>query len=706
MSVPAANSVQDLGNGLEVARATAGDRFGVGADNDTKYAASQAIARKGGGAANQVVNPNAPDPGSTAFWNSVAPGMTQDQIAQALRKMPADQASKLETESLQYAQNVDNPDPWYDSVLQKLALGTSVAAVTAGLATWAAPAISAAAGGAAGTVGGGAAGTIASGVVTGAADSAIAGAVGDVLTEGGKNIGTSALHGAEVGAVTGGISSAIGASGASQSISNSTGLPSNYVSAGLNTVGKLAASEALGGSSSPSKAPITQKTNSEPIAGRSTSAIPGSTLTSPTGQSATSTGSGSKFEASSELSPGVAPLAVAGATMAGTGLASTIAQPTALAPGVTSADPNQGSAGSGSFLGDMLTGAESTLGGGSLGQSLGTLLPYAGVAAIGEAQAKAGQAQDAKASQQQQALAQPAIGESNALLGQYQSGTLNKADQAVVDTGVKQGQSTIASANGLSAIAQTAFANYNSGKLNAGDQAALDATVASQKQQVAQQLASAGITDSTILAAQNQQIDNQALISKQNTLNSYFNTGNAAYNSWLTATTEGQQTITQAQTYASTSLNNYLSASMAEAGIGIGEVNTAIQTQMTTDANYANQVSTLLGTLATAYAKQIAGQKASGGSSAGNAVGNAAGTAVRSALGGGSSGGGSGGNDVGGVANPSQVTGDITDINQNSDPFLYQDINSSGADLNFQVGQQLSDETSGFLGDIGDEWQP
>jgi hypothetical protein len=265
-----------------------------------------------------------------------------------------------------------------------------------------------------------------------------------------------------------------------------------------------------------------------------------------------------------------------------------------------------------SFGSDVLSGLESTLGGTTLGGALGSALPYAGVAAIGMEQAKAGQAQDAASANTQKALAAPALGASNTLLNQYQTNTLNPTDKAVVDTGIAQGQDTIASAAGLSAIAQTAFANYNSGTLRPGDQAALDQQVASQKQQVAQQLASAGITDSTILAAQNQNIDNQALIQKNTILNSYFDTGNAAYNSYLTATQEGKAAITAAQTFASNSLQTYLTNSMAEANIGIGEVNTAIQTQMTTDAQYAAQVSTLLGTLATAYAKQIAGKAASG----------------------------------------------------------------------------------------------
>ena len=69
------------------------------------------------------------------------------------------------------------------------------------------------------------------------------------------------------------------------------------------------------------------------------------------------------------------------------------------------------------------------------------------------------------------------------------------------------------------------------------------ALVAAQKQQVRSVLQSQGITDSTILAAQDQQIDNNAAITRQNLLDQRFATGNAAYDEWLKSTTAGQQTL-------------------------------------------------------------------------------------------------------------------------------------------------------------------
>jgi hypothetical protein len=465
-------------------------------------------------------------------------------------------------------------------------------------------------------------GSTASGVLAGGLTGAGLGAAKGALT--GTGAESSAVGGAVGGAVVGGVSG----SGLQQSITDTTG---------SSVVGNVATNAAAG-----------ELTN-----------IAGSTLTSPSGQSATTTSG----ESVSTPNP------------VGASPTSTSSDPLASAPSVASTPAPA------SFGTDIVNGITSTLGGGSLGTSLGTLAPYAAVAGIGEAQAAAGQKQDAAAAQTQENLAAPAIGESSTLLGNYNSGTLNSADQAVVNTGIAQGQSTIASANGLSAIAQTAFANYNNGTLTAGDQAALDAQTAAAKQQVAQQLSSAGITDSTILAAQYQNIDNQALISKQNTLNGYFATGNSAYDSWLTATTEGQATITAAQTFASTSLNNYLTQSMNEANIGMGEMNTAIQTQMQTDQEYAAQVSTLLGTLATSYAKQIAGQQTGTGSA--NSAAN-----ILKGAGGGSSGSSS-------ASNPDNDPANQETIGETAD--------SEAAGANAQLDQSLSGGLPGFSlgGDVG-----
>jgi hypothetical protein len=582
---------------------------------------------------------------------------------------------------------------------QQLALALNLAAVTAGVGAAFAPAATASVEGATVAVEPSLGATALAGAETGA----VSGAVKGALT--GGNIAKDVAIGGLLGGAGGALSSeAKGLTGNLTEAGVNPTLASNVVNVGEHALtgavgGEISGKGALGGAESGAIGGAVGSAVKDVgltgpaagIAGSELTSLIGSTLTSPTGHSATATSSSS----SGGLSPGIAPLAAAGVGAVAAPAMSNI-QPINTGGDPTlniNAAPTSSTGGTSSLLGDIGAGVSSTLGGGSLGNILGSVSPYAAVGAIGLAQAKAGEAQDAKYSQQQQTLAQPAITQSNTLLGNYNAGTINPTDQSVVNTETAQGNQVIQSATGLSQIAQTAFASYNSGQLEPAQQIQLDQTVAAQKQQVAQQLSSAGITDSTILAAQYQQIDNNAIISKQNLLNSNFNTGSAAYNQWLTATTQGQQTIQDAQKFASTSLQTELANSMAEANIGIGEVNTAIQTQMTTDANYAAQVSQLLGTLATAYAKQVAGQKAAGTTgSPGTVGGPATGTGTGSGL------TENQGGATGGIASPGQLS-DATNAEGSLDPTLSGDI--SGLTIPATAGNatDISSYGASLLGD-------
>ena len=557
---------------------------------------------------------------------------------------------------------IQNPDSLFDKVMEGLALATTTFALGAVGGAVIAPAV-------AGAVGGGTAGAVAGG----AAGGAFTGAASSALT--GKNIGTGAL----TGALGGGLTSAL-----TPAVSDFTGLGGTsagaLTGAGVGAIrgevtGQGAGIGALGGAiqGGVSGSGIGSSLGSEigsPAAGRFLSGLATSeltslatnTLTSPSGKGA------SGGRSSTSASPYLGAAAVAAPLTSNT-------QP--LMSGAGGAD---GASGGGSFLGDLAGGVTSSLGGGSLGGSLGSLLPYAAVGAIGEAQAAKGQAQDAKYSKQLQDLAQPSLTESNQLLGKFNSGTLDPTAQKVVDTSNSAGQTLIDSTKGLGEIAQTAFSNFNSGTLKPADQTALDQKTAAQKQQVAQMLSSAGITDSTVLAAQNQQIDNNALIQKQQLLDNYFSTGNQAYDQWLKGTTEGQQTIIAGQKYANDTLQQTLQNSMQEAGIGISEMNIAIQTQMQTDQNYANEVSTLMGNLAQAYAMQVAGSK-SGRPGGGGGGGS---NLIKGLTGGG--GGGGGGPISSGTGLPTDfgsggTAGYATDTAGNIDPSLAGDIAASGSEF-------------------------
>lgn len=270
------------------------------------------------------------------------------------------------------------------------------------------------------------------------------------------------------------------------------------------------------------------------------------------------------------------------------------------------------SSSSGSGLGSVLSGLETGLGldpnnlAGSIGSTLGGLGPYAAIGALGLSQASAGRAQDQNYVNQAAALGQPLVTQANSTIAGYNKGTLSPTDQTVVNTSTQQGQSIIDSANPLSAIAQKAFTQYASGQLSTADQLTLDNQVKAQKAAVASRLQSQGITDSTVLDAQYQQIDNQALQTKQTMLQQQFSLGNQAYDTWLQSTSQGQQEILNGQKFASTELQQSLQNALSEAQIGDAPIMSSIEMAMQSDAQYADQVSQLMGTLASAYAYQQA----------------------------------------------------------------------------------------------------
>jgi hypothetical protein len=501
------------------------------------------------------------------------------------------------------------PESLFDKVLGELVLTATVGAATAGFGAEVAPLVSA-------SVGGGVGGTVA----TGAVEGAFAGTATSVLT--GQNVAKGALGGALTGAA------AAGTPALGQQIQNVTGL-------------SAAASDALAGAGlGATKAELTGGNVEESAAlGGIGGAVEGSGVTNQVkgylegeGASPAAASAGAGL-ATGAATAGVGALLGSALTSSPQG-GSTVSTPADQAISSTSGAPSTFTSGLESGLGSSL-GTTGTNLAAQLGSLTGNLLPYAAVGAIGQAQASKGEAEDAQYSQELQNLAKPALGESATLLNNYNTNTPTPAAQAVENTMVAQGNSTIQSASGLSAIAQAAFQQYQAGQLQPAQQAQLDQQTASEKQQVAQQLASAGITDSTILQAQYNQIDTNALITKQNMINSNFATGVQAYDQWLTSTTQGQQTIQQGMEYASSSVEQELQDSMSEAGIGIGEMNTAITTQMQTDQEYANQVSQLYGTLAAAYAKQVAGQRSGGGStSIVNPGGGASGSGMSTAGGG------------------------------------------------------------------------
>lgn len=261
-------------------------------------------------------------------------------------------------------------------------------------------------------------------------------------------------------------------------------------------------------------------------------------------------------------------------------------------------------AGTSGGVGDILGDIYNSLGGASGLLNLGA---FGATAAYGIDQAK--KAQDdttAKANELKQ-IGQPLLDESKTLLDQFKSGTLRPEQQQLVDFTTQQGQNLIDSGQALSAIAQQAYQDYQSGKLPQADEQKLNDQVAAQKQAVRQRLGSAGITDSTILAAQDQQIDNQAMQTRQSLLDARFATGNQAYDEWLKSTEAGQALKAQGYQFASTAFEQMLNDSLSFSTAGMEPISQAISLEIQSDKDLADSVNQLLGNLAAAYAYTVGG---------------------------------------------------------------------------------------------------
>jgi hypothetical protein len=280
------------------------------------------------------------------------------------------------------------------------------------------------------------------------------------------------------------------------------------------------------------------------------------------------------------------------------------------------------SSSSGGFLSDL-----SSLGtdiSSIMSSPLGELGTYAGLTAYGLSQAQGAQQQTQQEANQITTASQPFLTAGQSLLSQYQKGTLPSWAQSTVNFDTQEGQSIINSGQALQTIAQQNFSLYSSGNLKPADQAALDQQTAAEKQQIASQLGAGGAVDSSVAAAYTQQIDTNAAIQKQNILNSYYTTGDQAYNSWLTSTAQGAQLMNEGGQFAQSTFNQMLTGALGLSDIGMQGLTTAIGLTIQSDTQLSQEVSTLMSNIAAAYAYTLAGpgNAKSGGTSGGSSSGS------------------------------------------------------------------------------------
>lgn len=564
----------------------------------------------------------------------------------------------------------------------------------------------------AGALGGGAAATIGAGAAVGAGGGALVGAVS------GGNVGEDAL----MGGITGGL----GAS--APAISAATG--GTITPAEASILAKTVGGEITGGTQGAENALIAGGVGLGLQESGATGALQsdlGNTVGSAvakTGGSLVASGIESeigtagnvqstsltpKFEASSETygsAPASAVSSPSGGTMASTSAAGSGAVNTELSPSSTdvggsdlsslssltgiSTDPTLGMGTDPSNSTSTTPSALSSLG--SLlpsGSTLAGLAPYLAMGGAGLLEQQQAASETNSEVNQLEGLGAPLLSEGNTLLGNYQAGQLTPAQQAVTSNAMSSANTLLTSAQPLSGIAATAFSQYQSGTLPAWQQQQLDAQTAAAKQQVAQSLASQGITDSSVLQAQYQQIDSQAAITKGQLNQQNFATGNQAYDTWLTSTTQGQQLQQQGLQYAAQSLQQTFANALGADSLGGQDVQAAIQLAVQSNSQLAEMMTQFMGSLATAYAIS------QGGTGAAGKAGSSSGLSIGAPSIGGSTASSGGASTPGSLSNTSDtldtantnLTGNAALSTDFNDPNLLNTLNDPGLNSTNQLGQ-------------------
>lgn len=260
------------------------------------------------------------------------------------------------------------------------------------------------------------------------------------------------------------------------------------------------------------------------------------------------------------------------------------------------------------------------------------LAPYAAAAGLGYLQANNANQQNQQYAGQLTALGQPLTQIGSQLAQQALSGTLTPQQQAVVDQSQTQGQQLIDSAAPLAQIANTGFAQYQAGQLQPGQQQQIDASTAAAKQELRQRLGDSGISDSSILAGQDQAIDNQAAQMKATLMAQNLGVADQQFAQWLTTTTAGQQMQQQGKQFAVTSINNMLSQALQFSQAGMQPEEQAVQTAINSNTQLSTQIQQLMSSLMTAYAMQQY-QSGKGGAGTAGGVGGSSGGGLLSSIG-------------------------------------------------------------------------
>jgi hypothetical protein len=439
------------------------------------------------------------------------------------------------------------------------------------------------------------------------------GAAGGALTGYGETgTASGALKGGLLGAVGGGL-----AEGGAADITAATGIPQGVVSTGIRTgIGAVAGGTTgaeMGLISGGLSAGLQEAGASQSVSG------PAGAFLGSAASSALSSPSGGNVVAQANPTFGIDPASasVIGASSTMPALAQVGTGGSTSPPGVASPATSSATDTSTGLDAEMATlfGAPTA---GSATSGLGT---YGALAGLGIYAADQAQSSNAATVAPAYAMGQPFVNAGQSLLNQGMAGQLTPLQQQALTTGEQQGQTLINAATPVGQIAQQWMTQFQSGNLLPADQAALNQSVEAATAQAQQALGPN--VDSTTMATYTAQIQEQALITKQQILNGYLATGNQEFDQWAQTTEAGQATITAAQNQAVQNIDQTFSEAFAASATGQSPIMQAIQDTIQSNTQIANALQSYMGNLTKAFALQKAASTVSGGSGAGGAAGAA-----------------------------------------------------------------------------------
>jgi len=267
---------------------------------------------------------------------------------------------------------------------------------------------------------------------------------------------------------------------------------------------------------------------------------------------------------------------------------------TPTAPPAATPDPTGTSSGIPSWLSSLFPGGAANI-------------PPALMAALGIYEASSQKAQNQTEANTLSALGTPLVNASNTALTQAQMGTLNPQQSALQQSQLSQGKTLTGQAGPLLDIANTGFAQFQAGALPAWQQAELDQQKAAATAQLKQSLGSQ--VDSSALAAQQTQIDQQYDIAKGQLMIQNLNQSEQAFTMGINTQNMGYADIQAGYQTGVNAIQQSYNNAISLATSGFGPIEQAIQLLIQGDSQLSSSLMEMFGLIGMGFAEAQAKNK-------------------------------------------------------------------------------------------------